>query len=151
MKRLAPYALMLLVLLTTVTGFSQNPNTVKPKQFENYPSIINCQESELSRIFSTAEGQDITVNFSNNLLFPGKLTSNMVKYSNLQSALIKSAQFNNSIFEISKITNPDNSITYTGIIINMNYFDGYELKRDVTGNYKLIKMETDKVIQSCTN
>ena len=65
----------------------------------------------------------------------------------MQSAIIRSPVFNNAIFHISKRTNPDNSITYVGRIINQNYFDGYELKIDAFGNYHLIKIETDNVIQ----
>jgi len=149
MKRLAPYAIVLLLTLVSATGFSQNPNGIKPKQFSNYPDIINCSESELSRVFTSVPGQDISINFSNDLLFDGKVTSNLVKYSNLQSAVIKSAFFNNSVFNVSRRTNPDNSITYVGRIINTDYFDGYELRKEATGNYKLVKIETDKVIQPC--
>jgi hypothetical protein len=149
MKRLAPYALMLLVALQAATGFSQNPNGSKPKQFSSYPDVINCTEAELSRVFNGTAGQDISLNFSNDLMFSGKITSNLVKYSNLQSVVVKSPAFNNSILNISKRTNQDNSITYVGRIINVDYFDGYELKKNVAGNYQLIKIETDKVIQPC--
>ena len=78
------------------------------------------------------------------------MVNNVVKYSNLQSAVIKSPAFHNSIFSISKITNKDNSISYVGRIVNKNYFDGYELKKNAAGNYQLIKMETDRVIQDCS-
>jgi hypothetical protein len=149
MKHFAPYALMLLFSLQAATGFSQNPNGNKPKQFSSYPDVINCTEAELSRVFSGTTGQDISLNFSNDFMFSGKITSNLVKYSNLQTAVIKSPAFNNSILNISKRINQDNSITYVGRIINVDYFDGYELKKNITGNYQLIKIETDKVIQPC--
>ncbi|MEI7963832.1 MAG: hypothetical protein WCH29_01610 [Chitinophagaceae bacterium] len=149
MKHFAPYALMLLFSLQAATGFSQNPNGNKPKQFSSYPDVINCTEAELSRVFSGTAGQDISLNFSNDFMFSGKITSNLVKYSNLQTAVIKSPVFNNSILNISKRINQDNSITYIGRIINVDYFDGYELKKNITGNYQLIKIETDKVIQPC--
>lgn len=149
MKHFAPYALMLLFSLQAATGFSQNPNGNKPKQFSSYPDVINCTEAELSRVFSGTTGQDISLNFSNDFMFSGKITSNLVKYSNLQTAVIKSPVFNNSILNISKRINQDNSITYVGRIINVDYFDGYELKKNITGNYQLIKIETDKVIQPC--
>jgi hypothetical protein len=149
MKRLAPYALMLLTTFFATTGFSQSTGTSKPKQFDSYPSVINCTEAELAKVFTSTAGQDISLAFSNNFSFSGNVTSNMVKYANLQSAVVKSPVFNNTIFSISKLINKDNSITYVGHIINTNYFDGYELKRDAAGNYKLIKIETDKVIQVC--
>ncbi|MBU9937672.1 MAG: hypothetical protein KTQ13_13540, partial [Ferruginibacter sp.] len=73
-----------------------------------------------------------------------------VKYDNLQSAVIKSAAYHNSIFSISRITNKDNTVSYVGRIVNKNYFDGYELKRDAAGNYRLVKMETDRAIPDCS-
>jgi hypothetical protein len=149
MKHLAPYALLLLLTITATTVFSQTPGALKPKQFDNYPAVINCSASELSKVFTTSAGQNVDFSFSNNFLFSGAVTSNVVKYSNLQSAVVKSAAFNNTIFNISKITNSDNTITYVGHIINRNYFDGYELKRDIAGNYQLIKIETDRMIQEC--
>jgi hypothetical protein len=148
MKHLAPYALLLLFISTAVTTFSQTSSS-KPRQFGNYPDVINCPLSELSKVFAVAAGQNINIAFSNNFSFSGPVTSNIVKYSNLQSAVVKSPAFDNTIFNISKIINKDNSITYVGHIINKNYFDGYELKKDAVGNYQLIKIETDKVIPDC--
>ena len=147
MKRLIPYALALLLCFTSKIGLSQN--ATKPKQFNSFPAIINCTEAELSKVFTSSPGQNINLTFSDNFLFGGAVISNVVKYSNLQSANIKSPVFNNSIFNISKRVNNDNSITYVGRIINRDYFDGYELKKNAAGNYQLIKIETDKVIQNC--
>ena len=148
MKRLAPYACMFVCTLLAMTGFSQSVS--KPKQFSNYPAVINCTEPELARVFASPAGQRIDLSFSDNFLFSGNITSNEVKYSNLQSAIVQSQAFNNTVFGISKRTNDDNSITYVGRIINKNYFDGYELKKNANGNYQLIKIETDKVIQDCS-
>jgi len=149
MNRLAPYACALLCTLFATTGFSQNPGAVKPKQFDNYPQVINCSETELGRAFTTSTGQPINLSFSDNFSFSGAVMSNAVKYSNLQSVVLKSPVFNNSVFALSKRTEADNSITYVGRIINKDYFDGYELKKNTSGNYQLIKIETDKVIQEC--
>ncbi len=145
-----PYALSLLLSIISITGFSQNGNTPKPKQFNNYPEIINCSETALSNIFTATPGQQISLSFSNNFTFSGNVTSNVVKYSNLQTAVIVSPDYANTIFSVSKIINKDNSITYLGRIINKNYFDGYELKRNAAGDYQLIKIETDRVIQDCS-
>lgn len=130
-----------------LTGFAQPAGLPKPELFSNFPDIINCSTAELDLVFAKSEGQNIDLSFSNSFNFGGTVTSNVVKYANLQSVIIKSSVFNNAIFHISKRTNPDNSITYVGLIINQNYFDGYELKTDAAGNYKLIKIQTDHVIQ----
>lgn len=149
MKRLAPYALLLLLLALTITSFSQNTVTLKPKQFNSYPGIISCPETELNRIFNSSPGQNINLSFSDNFSFSGNVTSNIVKYNNLQTAVIVSPDYANTIFSVSRIINKDNSISYLGRIINKNYFDGYELKQNTIGNYQLVKMETDRVIQDC--
>lgn len=151
MKRLAPYAMSLLLSIISVTGFSQNGSNPKPKQFNNYPDVINCSEATLSSIFNSSPGQNISLFFSGNFVFSGSVTSNIVKYSNLQTAVVVSPDFTNTIFSVSKILNKDNSISYLGRIINKNYFDGYELKRNAAGEYQLIKMETDRVIQDCNH
>lgn len=147
MKRFAPYALYLLLSFIVTTGFCQsNP---KPKQFSSFPEIINCSEQELSKIFTTSPGQSISLAFSNNFTFAGTVTSNLAKYANLQSAVIVSPDYSNTVFGVSKITNADGSLSYVGRIININYFDGFELKKNTSGNYQLKKVETDRVIPDC--
>lgn len=150
MKYFASFAGLLLFTGIAITGFSQTGNNSKPKQFTNFPDIITCSETELSSIFNSAPGQNISLSFSDNFLFAGNVINNVVKYNNLQTAVIKSPAFNNTIFSVSKIINKDNSVSYIGRMINKEYFDGYELKKDAAGNYKLIKMETDRVIQDCS-
>jgi hypothetical protein len=150
MKNYAPYALSLLLSVITITGFSQT-NTTKPSQFNAFPAVINCSQTELGRIFNTPAGQQISVAFSDNFTFSGTLTSNIVKYANLQTVVIKSPTYSNTIFSVSKITNGDGTIGYIGRIINKNYFDGFELKQDLAGNYQLVKIETDRVIQDCSH
>ena len=150
MKNYAPYALSLLLSILSMTGFSQ-ANPAKPTQFNAFPNVINCSQAELGRIFNTPAGQNISVSFSDNFTFSGRLTSNIVKYANLQTAVITSPDYSNTIFSVSKITNGDGSTGYIGRIINKNYFDGFELKQDLAGNYQLIKMETDRVIQDCNH
>jgi hypothetical protein len=150
MKKLASYALLLLLSFFAVTGFSQNNHDSKPKQFNNFPAVINCSEAVLNSIFNVSTGQNISLSFSDNFLFSGNVTSNLVKYQNLQTAVVKSAGLNNTIFSVSKIINKDKSVSYQGRIINKNYFDGYELKKNAAGNYQLIKIEKENVIQVCS-
>ncbi|HQW84492.1 MAG TPA: hypothetical protein PK987_08530 [Ferruginibacter sp.] len=148
MKHYAPYALSLLLCVISTTGFSQD-NTAKPKQFSSFPTVIDCSQTELSRIFTAPQGQYINLQFASNFNFSGTVTSNIVKYANLQSAIIKSPDFSNTIFSVSKILNEDGTVSFTGRIINKNYFDGFELKKNLAGNYQLVKIETDRVIPDC--
>jgi hypothetical protein len=148
MKRYAPYALSVLLSFTAMTVFSQNNS--KPKQFNNFPAAINCSEQELAKVFNATAGQVINLSFSNNFVFSGSVKSNISKYANLQTAVVVSPAYSNTIFSVSKITNTDGSISYIGRIINKSYFDGFELKKNASGNYQLIKMETDRVMPDCS-
>ena len=148
MKNYATYALSLLLSFIAITGFSQT--NAKPKQFNNFPEKINCSEQELASIFNATPGQVISLSFSNNFIFTGNVTSNIAKYANLQSAIIVSPDYFNTVFSVSRTTNNDGSISYIGRIINKNYFDGFELKKNISGVYQLNKIETDRVIQDCS-
>lgn len=147
MKNYATYALSLLLSFIVITGFSQT--NAKPKQFSNFPDKINCSEQELASIFNATPGQAISLSFSDNFIFSGNVTSNIAKYANLQSAIIVSPNYFNTVFSVSRTTNNDGSISYIGRIINKNYFDGFELKKNISGVYQLNKIETDRVIQDC--
>jgi hypothetical protein len=149
MKNFVPGALALLFCLVCETGFSQNPGVTKPKQFTDYPDVIDCPVTELDRIFTSTPGDNISLTFSRSFSFSGPVVSNAARYSNLQTANIKSPFFNNSLFNISRRIDAANNVVYVGRIINRDFFDGYELKRNESGNYQLVKIETDKVIQSC--
>jgi hypothetical protein len=148
MKRYAPYALSLLLSFIVTTGFCQN-NNPKPKQFNNFPEIINCSEAELAKVFITSPGQTISLSFSNSFTFTGTVKSSLAKYANLHSAVIESPDYSNTIFHVSRATNADGTVSYIGRIINKSFFDGFELKKNASGNYQLKKIETDRVIQDC--
>jgi hypothetical protein len=151
MKHFTLYVLLLLFIPTTITVKAQHPAGSKPELFSRYPEKINCTEAELSKVFAAATDQTISFSFSDNFLFSGIITSNVVKYSNLQTAVIRSAVFSDAIFVLSKITDENGSINYVGRIINQKYFDGYELKKDDANNYQLVKIETGRVIQDCSH
>ncbi len=148
MKHYATYALVFILSLYATAVYSQS-NTVKQKQFDNFPSTIDCSESELSKVFNATPGEAISISFSSNFTFSGNVKNNLVKYANLQSVVVVSPYFNNTIFSVSKITDDNGGISYIGRIINQEYFDGYELKQNAAGNYQLTKVETDRVMPIC--
>ena len=150
MKPFASVLLMLLFFISALTLQAQK-TIIRQPLFSSYPNIINCNALELTRIFNATGNQSIDVALSPAFSFAGTVISNTIKYSNLQTVLIKSPLLSNTIFSISKRTDVDNGITYVGRIINQSYSDGYELKKDIAGNYRLVKFETGKVIQDCSN
>ena len=140
---------LLFALLSVTTTNAQDNGGTKPKLYANFPDKITCPDLELSKAFVTTDKQIISLSFSDHFIFNGIVTSNITKYNNLQTIIIRSAETDNVIFSLSKIINADNSITYVGRIINTKYADGYELKKDAQNNYQLIKFETDKILEEC--
>jgi hypothetical protein len=149
MNPMKPYATYALLLLFSFTMMTVSGQTSKPKQFNNFPGVINCSEQELSKVFTASPGQNISLSFSDNFTFSGTVKSNLAKYANLQSAVIVSPEYSNTIFNVSKIINADGSILYVGHIINKSFFDGFDLKKNAAGIYQLKKTESDRVIQDC--
>jgi hypothetical protein len=139
----------LLLCLTTSAGFSQTTSLAKPKIFASFPNTINCSVSEFSNAFAVPEGQHIMLSFSDNFKFSGTIISNVVKYSNLQSMTIHSDLSHNTVFHLSKQVNDDNSISYVGRIMDATASDGYQIKKDMAGNYKFEKVDSERILQEC--
>lgn len=150
MKRtVLPYVLLLLLTLSATVVNAQTGGS-KPQLFGSLPKIIVCNESMLSQAFGITANQPASFSFSTDFLFQGNVMSNTSKYGSLQTVVIKSAVYANAIFVLSKVTAKDNSVEYKGRIVNTKYADGYELKRDASGIYQLVKFETDRQLQDCT-
>ncbi len=150
MKRLAPNAMLLLCILFSATINAQHNSSEKPALFNNFSNTINCPQAELNKAFTATANQNINFSFSDNFLFTGTVVSNVVKYANLQTVLIKSPAYGDAIFSLSKIIKKNNSVSYTGRIINPKYADGYELKKDSYNNYQLVKIEISNILKDCS-
>ncbi|MEO5890718.1 MAG: hypothetical protein ABIQ31_10720 [Ferruginibacter sp.] len=148
MKRLTTTICMVLLALSAVTGYSQNRQSVKPSLFTAFPTTINCTEAQLSSLF-TQKGTNVSLSLDNKLTLSGPVTSNLVKYHNLQTIVIKLPAFKNTLFSLSKQTDKNNNNTYVGRILNPLYADGFELKRQANGIYQLTKIDIDKILVYC--
>lgn len=150
MKRtVLPCVLLLLLTLSAIVVNAQLSGS-KPKLFGNLPEIIVCNESTLSQAFAVTAEQQASFSFSGDFLFTGKVLSNTARYSNLQTVVIRSAAFADAVFVLSRVTAKDNSVEYTGRIVNTKYADGYELKKDASGKYQLVKFELEKQLPDCS-
>lgn len=149
MKHLLTTLCLVLLTLFAATSYSQNRQAGKPLLFADFPTTIHCTEAQLSSFFTASKGQKINVSLANNFSLSGPVTSNLVKYSNLQTIIIKLSDFKNSLFSLSKQTDQANQINYVGRIINPLYADGFELKRTPDGNYQLIKIDVEKILVNC--
>jgi hypothetical protein len=60
--------------------------------------------------------------------------------------IVKAPGLSNTLLSVSKIINADKTVSYVGRIINENYADGYQLRKE-NGRYSMNKVRTDALIE----
>jgi hypothetical protein len=147
MKTTSRLFALCMLLSITFSAKAQVVTSSRPYLFNSFSANIPASVNELDKAFAAIPGSSIQFNFAGKFPFSGIVLSSVQKYSNLSSVIIKSSLLQNALLSISKRINDDKTITYVGRIINEKYADGYELKKDNTGNYSFTKIKTDDLIQ----
>jgi predicted peptidase len=128
----------------SATSFAQTKKTL----FDAYPKTISLSKTSITDAFANNTGSLVSIDLSSDFKFAGTVVSNQQKYENLQTIIIRSSENNKSVFQISKIINKDNSISYAGLIINQDAADGYIIKK-INNIYVLQKFESGKILEPC--
>ncbi len=149
MKTKSKIALFALFCLANTASFAQ-AKTEKKEIFASYANNIVLSEKTLMNTFSAKAGEAVVINFSADFVYSGTVVSNLTKYDNLQSLIIKSPAFENALLQLSKTVNADKSISFSGRIISPNAADGYEIKKDNNEQYHFQKIQTGKILQDCS-
>ncbi|MBL0355802.1 MAG: hypothetical protein IPP72_02455 [Chitinophagaceae bacterium] len=121
----------------------------KKSLFNNYPSVINCTEAQLSSLFNTEKGRQVNLQLPGNLNLQGTVISKADKYNNLQTVAITLPAFRNILFSVTKRYDAANKAIYVGHLFNTDYADGYELKRNTDNTYQFIKIATGTLLPTC--
>lgn len=140
---------VLSTLCTVSANAQQHRSGTKPLLFSNLPATIDFTEAQLGQLFTSVKGQTILLTVADHVTLNGAVASNILKYSNLQTLVIKLPDYKNSFLSISKQME-NNSIAYVGRIFNASYADGFELRRNQKGNYQLVKIDTDNTLTDCS-
>lgn len=149
MKNLRTHAVCVCMMLLSCAAFSQGqgnvplnePDLNRPTLFENLPDRIPVNMSRVITLIGRSVGSIVNMDVSDNvsLRIDGEVVSTANKFDNkLESVVIRSSNFNGAAFTISKITDADGVISYTGRIVSLKHGDLFELKNE-DGNYTLIK------------
>jgi len=140
-------AICLLLCLGTVATQAQQQKISPNPLFANYPSSISISADQLAVAMNSKEGQSISFNCSGKFIFTGTVISNLKKYDNLQTVMVKSSAFNNAIFQLTMVTEKKSS-SFKGRIIHPGATDGYELKFS-EGSYGFQKFEMSRILETC--
>lgn len=148
MKTIRTTLLCAVLALFTLVSNSQEqkvplnePDNNKPRLFANLPDRIPVNINNIDNILSAPVGRNSQFSLSeeNTFQFAGEVVSTASKYNNsIQSIVIRSDNFDGARLTISKITNPDGSIRYSGRIISFKHGDLYELENQA-GQLVLVK------------
>ena len=150
MKTLKQIIFVLFIGLCTTSAQAQKSKDVKKSLFTEFPGSIEISKNTLTNTLVSTPGQLVSIPFNEKFIFTGKVLSNEMKYADLQTMVIKSEEFPNTLFQLSKILNKDNSISYVGRIMNNEALEVYEIKNYLADNYRLQKIDLDKILQDCS-
>jgi hypothetical protein len=148
MKTFTTTLCLVLLTLMAVTSNAQSKRSGPPLLFANLPASIDFSETQLADLFRLSEGRTLNLPVAENIVLNGAITSNLIKYSNLQTLVIKLPAYQNSFFSLSK-QHEQNKISYVGRIFNPAFADGYELKPAGNGRYQLVKIGTGNTLTDC--
>lgn len=146
MKTLSKLSFAAILSVCSIASFAQLKDT-RQKLYAAFPQTISVDKNTFTGVLQTAVGNSVSLPFTNDFIFSGKVIGNFTKYNNLQTIIIQSAENKESILQISKIEQ-ENTVLFTGRILNNNAADGYELKNN-NGNYFLQKFETLQLLDPC--
>ena len=144
--------LFVLALSTIVTtSFAQKKKAVQKSIFTEFPGNIEISKNTLRNTLIAKPGQSVNVPFNDKFNFSGKVVSNEMKYSDLQSMIIRSDKYPNTLFQLSRITDKtDGKVSYVGRIINNEALEVYEIKNYMADNYSLQRIDLDRILQDCS-
>ena len=149
MKNLTTAVILLLITTCNFAFAQKSENTVK-EIFTKFPDKINITQNLLNTTMNAKSGESVAVSFNTDFVFNGVVLSNEKVFYNLQTVVIKSPAFDNALFQLSKITNPDQTESFVGRIINVETSDAYLIAKDDTNNYQLEKIELKSILQDCS-
>ena len=117
------------------------PNYNKTKLFQGLPENIPVSMENISELFNGEIGSSVSLNLSGDesLRFNGDVVSVVSKYENtIQSVVVRSTNYPGARLTVSKITDANGNISYTGRILSMQHGDLFELK-NIDNQFVLVK------------
>ncbi len=144
---LSKYLFGVLFSVSCTQAFAQIKDT-RQKLYAALPSTISINKNSLDNLLSNQTGKVVSTVLSADFTFEGTVISNITKYNTMHTVMLRSVENPESIFQITKVPNKENTFSYYGRILNNNAADGYEIKNN-NGEYFLQKFETAKILDPC--
>jgi hypothetical protein len=137
-----------LLACSSISAIAQNqqiplnePDLNKPRLFNDLPDRIQLNNNELENYFASPVGSRTQLNLSTgvNQKFEGDLVSiSSRSQDGLQTAIVRSTNYNGARLTLSRKDNADGTVTYIGRIISFQSGDLYEVQ-NLQGQWFLVK------------
>lgn len=122
------------------------PATIKPRLFKEIPDRLPVAASKFTSLLALKKGQSASISLSDKFIFKGKVVSSVRKYNDaIESTVIKSDDYPDATFTVTKVKKPDGTIAYRGRIISFTHGDCFELKNE-NGQYILVKRNFEDMV-----
>jgi hypothetical protein len=146
MKNLRTFLLCVCMIAYSVCSFGQSgdvplnePNPNKPRLFTGLPELINVDVAVFGGLLNAEVGTSVNIPVSAAFRIQGHVVSAVSKYGNsIRSVVVRSINYTGASLTISRITDEDGVIIYTGRIMSMAHGDLYELQNQ-NGQYSFVK------------
>jgi len=157
MKNLRTVMACICLVFCGMTALAQNndhaplnqPDPNKPKLFNNLPERIPVSADYLNSLFDSPAGRNVSVITSADratVSIEGSVLSSESRYNDaLKSVVIRANNFPGAHFTVSRYTDAEGKVTYTGRIISMQHGDAYDLKTE-NGNLVLVKRKYHSLV-----
>jgi hypothetical protein len=120
--------------------------TIKPRLFKEAPDRLPVTASKFTSLLALKKGQPASISLSDKFIFKGTVTSSVRKYNDaIESTVIKSDDYPDATFTVSKIKKSDGTVVYRGRIVSFKHGDCFELKNE-NGQYILIKRNFEDMV-----
>src|SRR3989442_9477239 len=135
MKSLKLLGISILCLLQ-IQSFAQvsppvhqvSPN--KAALFNRLPEKFSANIPVIENLFAGSASRTVKIPLPGNNFFEGTILEKVQKNPNAISINIQLYNYDGALLTLSKITNNDGSVTYTGRIVNIRYADVFTLTKE---------------------
>ena len=148
MKNSSTPVLSLVFALFSFISSAQNqtiplnePDYNRPRLFQNLPDNIVVSMTNINSLLNLEVGRAVNINLSatSQFQFQGDVVSIATDNDNgIRSVVVRSTNFPGARLSISKISNPDGTISYKGRIISFQHGDMFDLQSQ-NGQFVLVK------------
>lgn len=145
--------IMLCFILSAKQGFSQqktidNFSQAKPALFNHLQSKTNCSLSAIDKPFGFSKGRQIILNINADFTITGEVLEKTQAERGVENINIRCSNYNNALLSLSRITQEDGSVKYTGILHDRNSSDVLLLINE-DGHYAFKKQQRSLLIADC--